>query len=257
MPIRGICKLCGEERDLLKSHYIPRALYPSKSQKAFAITAGGAMSKDPREQIKDHLLCSGCEDLFNHGGETEVLKWLAPRAKRFSLSERLRLTLPREQFRDIARYAAYDVGADGDKFAYFALSVIWRGAVHQWSLSGRQVTQAPVDLGAHEQAVREYLLGKTSFPKDVAVIVIVCSDNGSREFWTLPVQNFEAACQNYKFIARGVVFRVLIGEQIPPRFHDESCSSPRKCIFHASCAHRTNRELRDLFEQENIHLTTT
>jgi hypothetical protein len=60
---------------------------------------------------------------------------LAPKAKRFSLGEKLKLALPRERFPDFSRFAAYDVGVDAAKFAYFALSIVWRGAVHEWSFS--------------------------------------------------------------------------------------------------------------------------
>src|SRR5581483_1464834 len=98
---------------------------------------------------KEHLLCRDCETKFTRNGESEVLKWLAPKAKNFPLAERLKLALPRQQFPDVSRFAAYDVGLDAAKFAYFAVSVIWRAAVHAWTLpDGTKIS--PLDLRPHE-----------------------------------------------------------------------------------------------------------
>jgi hypothetical protein len=188
---------------------MPQALYPKKWQKARTATRHG-IHTDRAPQIKEHLLCRECEAKFEKNGESEVLKWLAPKAKTFPLHERLRVALPRENHTELSRYTADDLGIDAAKFVYFALSVSWRGAVHQWTLPDGTLTTV-LNLGPNRETIRTFLLGETAFPHDVtAVIVIICNDPVGRQVWGLPNQSYEQGCENIKFIARGVIFRVLL-----------------------------------------------
>src|ERR1035438_4973593 len=182
MPVPGICRLCQKQADLCESHFIPRALYPTKNQKSATVTRSIA-SSGPSPHLKQHLLCRDCETRFTKKGESEVLKWLAPKAKRFSLAERLKIALPREEYPDVARFAAYEIGLDAAQFAYFAVSIIWRGAVQSWRLPDNTTTSR-LDFGSYGDVVRQYLLGEIEFPHAImAVIVIVCSDPEARSIW--------------------------------------------------------------------------
>ena len=49
------------------------------------------------------------------------------------------------------------IGIDADKVAYYALSVVWRAAVHRWKTIGQQTTS--VVLGSEEENIRKYLIG--------------------------------------------------------------------------------------------------
>jgi hypothetical protein len=244
---RGICKLCQEEKDLLKSHFIPAALYPTRRQKS-ATRSRDVVVSGPTPHLKDHLLCRECETRFEQNGESEVLKWLSPKAKRFSLGEKLKLAWPREQFPSVSRFAAYDSGLDAAKFAYFALSIVWRGAVHEWRLLD-DTPATLLDLGPHQETIRKYLAGEAEFPQEVvSVIVIVCGDPEARSLWIIPCQDEEAGCENFRFIARGVLFRVLLGRSIPSFFRDASCVSPRQPIFYGDCSRRLKQDLPDLLQ---------
>ena len=173
---------------------------------------------------------------------------LAPKAKRFSLGEKLKLALPRERFPDFSRFAAYDVGIDAAKFAYFALSIVWRGAVHEWRLlDGTYTTR--LDLGPHREIIRKFLAGETGFPYEVfPVIVIVCSDPEARSLWIIPCHDEEVGCENFRFIARGVFFRVLVGRSIPPSFQGASCVSPRQPIAYGDLSRRLKEDLPGLLK---------
>ena len=92
-------------------------------------------------------------------------------------------------------------------------------------------------MGDFEPPIRNYLLGG-KFPPNTSVIVIVCSDDQSRRIWNTPTILIETNCLNFRFLARGVFFRVMIGYQMPQVFRDMSCNSPRKCLFYGSAAHR-------------------
>jgi hypothetical protein len=138
--IEGICKLCLETKPLRKSHFIPAALYPRARKPSFASRNRRLVALDSKDKhIKDYVLCFDCEQRFDRNGESEVLSWVSPKSKTFRLGERLKVALPRDYDprdpdQSINRYSGTDIGADMDKFAYFAVSVIWRGAAHDWIL---------------------------------------------------------------------------------------------------------------------------
>jgi hypothetical protein len=244
MSKRGICKLCGDEKSLQESHYIPAALYPKAQKLQYATRIGAGVVV---EHMKAPLLCSDCEKRFDRNGESEVLRHVAPKSsKRFPLHEQLRLALPREADSSISRFAGYDVGLDMDKFAYFMLSVVWRGAVHQWTFPDGNVAPQ-IALGAFEQPIRLYLLGKAPLPPDTAVIVIVCSDKEARKTWITPSTHVEAICLNFRFLTRGVFFRAMMGRHLPQYFRDRCCTSPRKCVFYADVSHRMP-EISQIFD---------
>jgi hypothetical protein len=68
------------------------------------------------------------------------------------------------------------------------------------------------------------------FPKDIcAVIMLVGSDREGREVWGIPGQFAERGVQNFRFVTRGVTFRIALGDPIPeelrlgsPRGHGSS-----------------------------------
>jgi hypothetical protein len=170
MPSSGTCKLCLQEALLCKSHYIPKALYPTRKQKS-ATAARGAILVGPTPHLREHLLCRECENRFSQGGESEVLKWLAPKVKGYPLNEKFKLALARERYADASRFATYDVGLDAEKFAYFASSVVWRGSVHEWLLSSGSRSTL-LTLGTHQETVRKFLVGDAGFPHGIMSVIV-------------------------------------------------------------------------------------
>ena len=68
MPVPGICKLCKQQRDLLDSHLLPKAVYKHIRRSDGAGNKIVAVSHEivtfTDRQIQDHLLCADCEDRF-------------------------------------------------------------------------------------------------------------------------------------------------------------------------------------------------
>lgn len=62
-----------------------------------------------------------------------------------------------------------------------------------------------------------------------------------------PSTHVEAMCLNFRFLARGVFFRAMMGRHMPQFFRDLSCSSPRKCVFFGDGTHRMS-EICQIFE---------
>ena len=194
------------------------------------------------------LLCGGCEGLFDRNGESEALKHIAAKSfKRFPLHEKLRLALPREKWADISMFSGDSLGIDMDKFGYFAMSVVWRGAVHDWIMFDGTV-RSRNEIGGFEEPMRLYLLGEAPLPPDTAVIVIVCTDDDARKTFTTPVVHVEANCLNFRFFVRGVLFRVMMGGHLPQEFRDSCCMSSRKCLWYGSMKHRMP-EVMEIFNK--------
>jgi hypothetical protein len=240
MPELGNCRLCLEERELLESHFISRKFYYSGKMK-LEFNNLDATGVDP-DELKAHLLCFDCEQRFSRNGEDEVLRHISPKLvlKRFPLADRMKVAWPRDNDPTAPRFAAQDFDIDSNKFAYFALSLIWRRAIHDWG--SKDTGYFPRwELGAFAEQMRCFLLGKTPFPSNMAVIVIVCNDALSRKTWTVPAAREVITCLDYCFQARGIYFRVLMGN-LPVWSFDSHCLSPLKPIFYGNCERRTTEE---------------
>jgi hypothetical protein len=244
-PVFGQCKLCLKHKQLCESHLIPKALYaPGKKGIQYATRSQSGVNP---EQMKAHLLCFDCEQRFNQLGEWEVLRWLAPKApkEQFPLHDRLRVALPCGEIQGLSMYHGSDVGVDTEKFAYFTLSVAWRRSIHQWTnFDGTPLP--PWNLGAFGEQMRAFLAGEAGVPPNTAIMVIVCSDEYTRQVWTAPSTDVVYNCLGFEFIARGVYFRGLMGHHLRPDFHKVSCASPYGRILHGHCREMTEEKLRIL-----------
>src|SRR5260370_14331347 len=138
-PVIGQCKLCLQQKQLHESHLMPDALY-APGKKGIQYATRSQSGQNP-EHMKAHLLCSDCEQRFNQLGESEVLRWLAPKArKQFPLHDRLRVALPCGEIPPFSvynntnvGYSVYNgnnVGLDTEKFTYLPPSVTARPPIH-------------------------------------------------------------------------------------------------------------------------------
>jgi hypothetical protein len=225
---------------------MPAALYPKRRKITFATRTTTRSNPD---HVKAYLLCRGCETKFNRNGESEVLRWVAAKAlskDAFPLLEKLKTAPVLRHEADLVAYSGSVVGIDTDKFAYFALSILWRAAVHQWTLPDGTVT-VHLNLGAHEEPIRKFLIEETAFPAETAVVMTVCTDPTSREHWITPMFGREEGCMTFPFLTLGLILRVWIGFEIPKRIRWACCySSPAKPIFAAHCDDETQKILASL-----------
>ena len=91
--IIGQCKLCLKEKQLHQSHLMPSALY-APGKKGIQFATRSKFGNNP-EHLKACLLCFECEQRLDRLGESEVLRWLPPKArKQFPLHDRLWVALP-------------------------------------------------------------------------------------------------------------------------------------------------------------------
>jgi hypothetical protein len=234
-----------KEKPLHESHLMPRALYRHHKKLKIVYATRSVSGANPK-QMKAHLLCFDCEQRFSRHGESEVLRWLAPKSIRdFPLHDRLRVANPCEDYPKLSVFRCRDVGVDAAKFTYFTLSVAWRRAIHDWISFDDQVLPR-WELGAFGEELRAYLSGEEAFPPNTAVYVIVCTDSYSREFWIAPSTGVAYNCLGFEFLARGVYFRALMGKHLPLDTLHLSCALPYERIVYGHCRTMTMEKLKIL-----------
>lgn len=146
MRPRGICKLCGEEKDLCKSHIIPEFCYKKvydEKHRATVFQLNREMPGFIQKGLKEYLLCDRCEQYLNDNYEKTFKSfWFdKPAVKTPLLSESYQLT--------DAQYI---------HFKLFHLSVLWRMSVSELEeFKG-------VRLGPYADKLKKALLDKTDIP---------------------------------------------------------------------------------------------
>jgi hypothetical protein len=181
-------------------------------------------------QIKDYLLCRGCEQRLSRMGENYLMK-MVNRGNGFKVMELIRSNPIRRTEGEYALYRAADMGIDTGTLAYFALSIIWRG-VHIWpTFDGRATGGLP--LGHHEERLRRHLLGTEPYPQGVAVKISVACDDASQSSVIFPrVNPDQQDAMAITFMARGIWFDVVVGDNLPAYMYQSCCvTSPEKPIF--------------------------
>jgi hypothetical protein len=199
------------------------------------VAATPSISVATSRQILDYVLCKECEQRFNTNGEGWVMRHVFLSNGRFPLLEKLEQCPPEQYCESIKLYSAANRGGgiDTTSLGYFALSVLWRASVHDWTFLGNKTSS--VTLGRYEEILRKYLLGVTPFPTKAVVMITACTDRLSQEVFYEPttvVMRRHQPYHTYGFLARGIHFQIFLGATIPWPVRQLCCvSSPGKWII--------------------------
>jgi hypothetical protein len=236
MPI-GVCKLCLQTRPLQDCHYLPKGAYKINRAPALKNASPVVLSNEQllqsSAQLSDYLLCSDCEQRFSKNGEAWVLGNV-PRdyGEKFPILDALNAETPLLVDGGTKLYAGAKVKSlDMEKIVYFAVSVFWRGAVHQWTSSLR--SEAPdVHLCAYEEPIRQFLLGASALPEDVALWVSVCPNGSVLNAMLVPWEAHLPECSRYLFYVSGLFFVLHFTNKLPQSYRT-TCAyhSPDKIIW--------------------------
>ena len=239
MP-RGVCKMCQEEKELQRSHLIPKAVYkksrsgdPKKPHPILLTTKGTRQSS---YQVMDYVFCQKCEHLLCKNGEDYVMR-LIHHGNTFPFLDLLNSHGPGligSEFRFYSQEMSPRV--DRGKIAYFAASIFWRAAVHTWRQEdGKMIS---IDLSAEErESLRQYMLGNEGFPKSAGLLTYACTDMSSqRSFW-MPGKNDRTKDRAFLLGLRGMTFFFAIGEAVPPLIAKYCMmNSPQRWITVRNCS---------------------
>lgn len=208
----GTCKLCHVHGDLRESHFMPAAIFlqlrtPSRKN-PHPVLISKKVSTTSSRQVKDYVLCNDCEQRFNKFGESWVLANMS-RPTGFALQDALKRAGPFAADEGFELFSGVSIAAiDTDALAYFALSVFWRAAIHQWkSIDGNM---EPLNLGTFEEEIRRFLLGGP-FPMDVVVTVSVWPTSRVLPVAYTPREGEAQDFRVFNFMIPGIEFRLYIG----------------------------------------------
>lgn len=233
---KRFCGLCGNRRELRKSHFIPAALFKlcmkpgQRSPHPVQVSERLAMLT-PKQPAKP-FLCQDCEQRFSAGGEKLVIDNCLRAIPNFSLRDSLRAMSPQSDITSEGEgfWGSEALGADLDKYIYFAASVFWRGSVTTWQTMDGKTKRNP--LGAkYEEEFRRFLLGKSKFPPNAALWMIVSDDDDLEPIVLFPFSQKKLGFHIHTLYIPGIEFRLLVGGQIPVEFTLRGERGLEVCVF--------------------------
>jgi hypothetical protein len=219
-------------KDLRASHFMPAAIFAQLRTPAAKNPHPVLMTSDvsliSARQIKDYVLCGDCEQLFSRKGESWVLANMY-RPTGFKLQDSLIGAWPVHAEPNIAVYAGNSIpGIDMDALVYFAMSIFWRAAVHQWRIGSGN--SEPLKLGSAQEGIRKFLLGGP-FPADAVVLVSAWPTRQVLPAAHTPRQGNAPGFEIYDFLIPGIEFRLMLGAGIPPDLRQVCAqTSGMRCI---------------------------
>jgi hypothetical protein len=247
-----ICALCGQLRKLHESHLLPKALYrllrDSNTANDNPVLISAQITMQKSFQLKQPLLCTACERRFSENGENYVIPLLRQRSG-FPLLDRLSRAPPLYVRQDHAAFICPAAGLDGEKIAYFGLSILWRAAVRPWRTFDNRTMSVELESRKME-SIRSYLAGETPFPKDAAVIATVATDFVTQQMCMVPGRIPENTMYlAYGLLTKGLYYRFILSEDQPPAMRATSCAGEgRNMIFVRDCSDKSWPAVRSLME---------
>ena len=215
----GQCKLCLKNAKLQRSHLIPRAYYKllrtPGTDDPNPITADENLTRTSQDQMAQHLLCAGCEDLLNKNGEPWVLQNNYRLAGPSPLYQALKAATAEPQYASGTVYSSLAVpGADIDKLVYFGASIFWRASVADWSMGGRPVPL--IGLGRkYDEEFRQYIHGDAAFPPNAALWVAVVRSEEPPPLVNFPVGEIKGKHHQHHFDIFGLSYMLYVGGGLP------------------------------------------
>jgi len=212
-------------RELKDSHLMPAALYRKSRWEGAGNPNPMLLSErgmiQTSRQIKDFVLCGGCEERFNKGGERYAMSLVSHRGKFPLLEEILAVRPPKVT----SAFSWYDQTAlpniNRETLAYFALSVFWRASAHTWSMP--YGTSPQIRLGPYQEPLRTYLLGLAPYPENLILMLIVCTDSASQNTFFVPTRSGRDVNTTHMFQARGMSFMMTAGKRITDALRTLCC----------------------------------
>lgn len=205
--IDGTCGLCSREATLLDSHLIPNAIYRKlwvKKDKSLVTIDKGSITYNTK-QIRQHLLCRSCEQLFSQPYEQRVINQCASEHG-FGLKQ---LT---KDFKPIK----YGYLESTDKelcniYHYFACSILWRALTPGWrGYKINKLSDMPEDHKMKlTNELKKYLLNKNNKPENIIVTVYVDKSIKPYRFINLPSTDYFENSFHCEFSIPGVIFHIF------------------------------------------------
>ncbi len=182
-------------------------------------------------QIWHHLLCAECEDRFNERGENWVLTQYAEKEGSFPLRETLLKYEPIWPGKPLLVYPARQIPEiDMGRLVYFAASVFWRAAIHDWGFARDSFH---IELGdRYREEFRRYLMAESDTPENAVFWISVSARDMPLTTVEFPFGSNQGGYHQYRFAVPGISFQLFLGGRMPPLLR-RTCThrSPEGFIF--------------------------
>lgn len=208
------CPLCLENKELVSSHLIPRAMYTyCRTADSEPVLFTTEVMMQTSRQVQHHLLCASCEDLLNNGGERWLLPLLATIDKKFPLLDIIEKLPPDLIDTEGHGYAASrNLEIKVDRLIHFAMGVFWKASIHSWR-GDRKEPQ--IELGPYRDNVRVFLRGESPFPKHMGLVMGVLPREKALISFSQPYPGSAKGCHNFVFYIPGIQFVLSVGKRLP------------------------------------------
>jgi hypothetical protein len=97
------------------------------------------------------------------------------------------------------------------KLTHFAMGVFWKASVHSWM---RDKITPMIELGSYGDKVRDFLLGRSSFPQNMSLTVWVAPKDRALVTIGQPYRGKATAYGSFAFYVPGIQFVLYVGRQI-------------------------------------------
>jgi hypothetical protein len=155
--LKGICKLCDQEKDLLnKSHIIPEFMYQYlfDEKHQFMMTSSSEFTKDksksqyrPSGEYEGGILCHSCDNDILGAYESYASRVIYSTK---GVPDNLAVKVTNYQNKDGQSWSLCE-NVDYQKFKLFLLSLLWRA-----SISTRHLF-SEIELGPHENRIKRMI----------------------------------------------------------------------------------------------------
>ena len=236
----------SQQKDLRNSHFLPAGVFKALLQPAAKNPHPGFMSPtktiETSRQMKDYVLCGDCEQRFSAKGERWVLRNMA-REGGFPLQENLLTATPIRRAPGLTTFAAGLIpNIDVDALEYFALSVFWRAAAHNWApVHGDKYER--LQFGPYQEEIRKFLLG-CAFPDNVMTMISVFPRIDFLRITTPPAPGEKRHGEGtpYSFLIPGIQFTMVLGKQMSSetRAFDSHAAPERKIVMSLGVAQQAD-----------------
>ncbi len=231
-----VCKLCTQEKKLVKAHIIPRSFYePLKEDrqvpKIFTDKAGVYPQRSPTGIYDKEILCEGCESIFS--------PWDAY-GHRF-----LMRTISEDAYiKDGDEKIAYNMGqCDYHKLKLFFLSVLWRAGVSKQPMFN-QVRLGPYTerlrarIRAHDPGgVEDYAVALSRFDEPPGEVGILNPDKTDHE-----------GVNHYRLYLGGYMAIVKVTNKNPPAFLEGLYIAPGNDVLVIMREFRASKEFKAMIK---------
>jgi len=194
------------------SHLMPAAVYPlceNEAREHVSVTA--EVIRPTQKQTKSYLLCESCEGSLSRNGERYVLPLLSRWDGPFLLYDRLVAASPLELLHGDAVYAAAcNPEIDVHKLIHFGIGILWKASVHPFGKG----TKPRIDLGDDSECLRRFLLGESSLPDHLALVIAV--ESGPIRYPAVidPFPGDNQDFRNFFFYVPGMMMQLYIGNDV-------------------------------------------